>query len=510
MKYAWRVLVVTSIGIMLAGLNSSVMDVSLPAVARHFDATPTEASWILLSYLLVMSSLILVFGRAADIFGRRRLYLFGMSLFTIAGLLCGLSPSPLWLIAFRVLQAVGAAAVITNVTALIADVFPVRMLSTALGISVTVVSTAQLMGPIVGGALVDLLGWRATFWFNVPAGAVGLVMAWCVLRGKPKQQKREPFDLLGAVLSTLAVGGLVFALSAGGISWTSPGVVAGALCFVVSGTAFLLVERRRDFPLVDLGLFTDRERVLAYLSGFLLAVARCAVVVLIALYLQAAAGYSSFEAGMHVTPVALGLASSALIAGFLARRFTARVLSSGGIAVTLAGLTTLAVFFGPSFTGGWLVVCLLAVGVGTGFFTTPNTSAIMAGVKSEQRGVANGIRSALQGAGFVVGTALSLGIATSWLDPDEKRAAFAGSLVGLSDEGFSTLTTGYRAAFSVMAGICALALWASIARKPSSHSGTEVVVSAEASADGLPTSAGYVATSVDSRDQDGRGGELSR
>ena len=174
-RYAWRVLSVTSLGVLLSGINTSTLDVALPVVARHFSASATESSWIVLSYMLVNTILILVFGRVADIVGRRRLYMVGLAVLTGASVLCGFAPSALVLAICRALQAVGAAALITNTTALLTDAFPRRLLSTGLSFNVTAASAAQVAGPLVGGALAGALGWRAVFWFNVPFGVAGLL-----------------------------------------------------------------------------------------------------------------------------------------------------------------------------------------------------------------------------------------------------------------------------------------------------------------------------------------------
>ncbi|OLT23123.1 hypothetical protein BJF78_07025 [Pseudonocardia sp. CNS-139] len=467
MSYAWRVLSATTPGIALAGLNTSTMDVALPSVARHFDASPTEASWILLSYLLVNTAFILVLGRLADIVGRRVLYLSGLVLFAVAGLLCGLAPSAGWLIALRAVQAVGAAAVITNVIALLADTFPPRLLSTALGINTTAVSTTQLVGPLVGGALVETFGWRAAFWFNVPVAAAGVLWAARILRrAPPRSGPREPFDLAGAALSTLALAALVLALSLGPSSgWLSAPVLVPGAGFVVLMVVFVLAERR-PYPLLDLRLLADRERSLAFVAAFLTAASRFSVVLLMALYLQAAGSHNALEAALQVTPAAVGLAGASLVSGHLARRLGARVLASAGLFTIMVGLCALALFTDPGFTGLPLAGCLLAIGIGTGLFLTPNTSAIMVSVRPDQRGVANGLRSALQNSGFVVGTALSLAIVTSWLSQEEKRAAYAGTLSRLTGDSLAGLTTGYRVAFATMAAVCALALVASLLRNP--------------------------------------------
>jgi EmrB/QacA subfamily drug resistance transporter len=466
-RYAWRVMTVTTIGALLVGVNTSTMDVALPSVSRHFDATPTQASWILLSYLLVNTSLILVFGRITDLIGRRRLYLIGLLTFTGASFLCGWAPDPAWLIAFRVLQAVGGAALLCNITALLTDAFPGRLLATALGLNVTLAALGQVVGPVLGGALVDSFGWRSVFWFNVPLGLFGIGWARLTLRSDRRPDRTEPFDAVGAVLSVVAVSGLVLALSEGNsMGWTSPLVLISFAAFALAAPSFVVVERRRPYPMLDLAVFLDRERGLAYLALFLMALARFAVVLMISLYLQAASGASALDAGTQVLFVALGMAIVSPVAGRLAGRHSARILSSAGAALIALPLFVLAVEIGPDINRIELAGLLSLIGVGTGLFMTPNTSSIMISVVPARRGVANGARQAVQQAGYVISTALALLMITINLSETDKRSAYAGTLAQLSPHALHEFTSGYRIAFVVLATICVVAVFASLSRNP--------------------------------------------
>ncbi|MEU3983498.1 DHA2 family efflux MFS transporter permease subunit [Streptomyces sp. NPDC026672] len=470
----WQIQVVAGLGGFLAGVNTSTMDVALPTVSRHFGSSASTASWTLLSYMLVTTVLVFVFGRAADLIGRRRMYLAGTALLTAGSLLCGLAPGIAWLIVFRCVQAVGAAALLCNITALITDAFPARRLPTALGVNVTVAALAQVLGPALGGALASGLGWRAVFWFNVPIGVAGLIWAGMILRPGAPRAEREPFDHLGAVLSALALGGLILALSEGGaLGWSSVPVVAGLALFAVFTPLFLAVQARRRHPLVDLGLFADRARSMAYLALFFMAMAYFAVVLLMSLYLQAASGMPPYRAGLHVLYVALAMAAASPAAGRLRGRFGARALSSAGLVLAAAGLFALSALIRPDMNSTALAVCLLAVGAGVGLFMTPNTSSIMGSVPAERRGVANGVRQTAQNAGYAVSTALALAIATSGLPGPTKQAAYAGTVSSLAPHTMDALTTGYKCALLSLGTTCVLALVASLARgRDTSPAGT--------------------------------------
>ncbi|MGH3096278.1 MAG: DHA2 family efflux MFS transporter permease subunit [Streptosporangiales bacterium] len=466
-RYAWRVLSVTSVGAFLTAINNSTLNVALPVIARHFHATATEASWILLSYMLVNTVLILTFGRLADILGRRKLYLAGLALLTVASLACGLAPSAPVLIALRVVQAVGGACVVTNTTPLLADAFPSRLLSTGLGLNVTIVSAAAVLGPVVGGFFATALGWRWVFWFNVPIGILGLGWAALTLRRMPTRASREPFDIVGALLSLVVVGTLVVALSEGGaLGWTTTPVLAAFAVFVLAVPLFCWTQWRRSHPLVDLGLFAYRERAMAYLATFMNSAARSAVVLLVSLYVQAAHGSDAFHAGLQVVTVALGMMAASPVAGRLAIRLPARVVSTAGLFLSAASLAALAFLIGPNMSELAIALLLAVIGIGSGLFLTPNTSSIMAGVPAGRRGVANGVRSMLQNAARVTSTALVLAIITGALPQHAKAAAYAGELSHLPAPLLGVFTNSYRVAFAVLAVLAAIGMVASLLRSP--------------------------------------------
>ncbi|MFE3956025.1 MFS transporter [Nocardia sp. NPDC059091] len=461
-----QVQAIAGLGGFLSAINNSIMAVALPTVSRHFHATASAASWIALSYMMVATVLVLVFGRVTDMLGRRRMYLGGLGLLTLGSALAGLAPNVSALICCICLEGVGAAALLSNITALITDSFPVGKLSTALGINATIAAVAQVLGPVIGGVLASGLDWRAVFWFNVPIGLIGLLWAWRSLSPTPAHAHGESFDYSGAVLSALGLGGLILALSEGGTAgWTSVSVLLGLVLFVVCTPAFLILQTRRQHPLLDLSLFGDQARNLAYLSLFLIAMAYYAVVLLMSLYLQAALGMAADQAGFRVLFVAVGMAIASPIAGRLQARFTARTLASAGLAATALALLMLAILINPRLNDAALGACLLVIGAGAGFFMTPNTSAIMSSVSAERRGIANGFRQAVQNAGWTLSTALSLTIVTISLPGPLKKAAYAGNVGTLDQHTLQGLTAGYRWALVILGIVCIAGLIASLARR---------------------------------------------
>jgi EmrB/QacA subfamily drug resistance transporter len=356
-------------------------------------------------------------------------------------------------------QAVGAALIITNTTAIITDVFPSRLLGQGLGINVALISVAQLLGPPVGGFFATTLGWRWVFWFNVPVGVIGLIWAARVLRREPRVGEREPIDVLGAAVMAIALGGLLYGLSEGGVQgWTSPPVIAGMVVAAVMLPAFLLIERRTRFPMVDLSLFRNREFAMANLANFLNSVARSAPLLLVALFLQAVHGDRPVDAGLKVLPLSIGLLIASPIAGTLSKWYPARILSTSGLLCSTAGLVLLAVNATPTSQYAPMGIGMALTGFGFGFFLTPNTTSIMAAVAPQRRGIANGVRSMLQNTGFVVSTALALAISTSSLAPAAKDQAYAGTLSHLSASSVDTFAAGCRTALLVLAASTALAI----------------------------------------------------
>lgn len=456
----WRVLATTSIGVVAVFLSSSGLNIALPAITRGLSATSTEATWFLLSFMLVSTALILIFGRLADIVGRRPLYLAGLLVFTAGALACAVAPTAEVLIAARVLQGVGAAAIITNTTALLTDAFPPAKLARALGWNASVAAVAQIAGPAVGGAATALLGWSGVFWLCAPMGLAGLVASFLVIPRRPRGSgAREPFDVLGALLSATALSGVVVLLTPGltasrpWTAWVVGSVVA------LTATAFVLLQARRAHPLVDLGLFRQRARSTTYAAVLLNATASYAVVVLASLHLQAAEGGDPLRAGLTVSSAAVGTVLAAAVVGSLVQRVTPRALATTGNALICAGLVGFALVLSPSRPHTVLLVAtLFVVGVGIGLFMTPSTSALMLAVPLERRGIANGLRSALQYVGYLLSTAIALAVATAGLDAAARGAAYSGELDAVGPAELVAFVDGVRLAAFVLATLAALAV----------------------------------------------------
>ncbi len=454
---------------MLTLLNVGTLNVALPVVAKHFHATATTANWILLSYMLFNTIFILVFGRVADLFGRRKLYIIGLLLFTVVSLLIGFSPNIWTLLVLRALQAAGGAIVITNTTPLITDAFPERSLAKGLGINVLTASAAQLIGPVVGGFFATRFGWAWVFWFNVPVGVIGVVWAMITLRALPTRATHERFDWSGNVLLFFALGGFILALSEGGtLGWSDPIVIGGLAAFVIMTPLFLWVEWRSSSPLMNLRLFGNRRYASAYVATFLNAFARTAVVLLIGLYEQTIHHTSAFVAGLAVLPVTIGMIVVSPVAGSLASRYDARILSSLGLAVSGLGIAILTPFTGMFETYVWEGIGMLLVGGGSALFMTPNTSSIMLTIDPAHRGTANGLRSMLQNMGQVTSTALSLMLVAVGLPKRLQSLVYQGNSAQIPGSDLPWLISGFRMAMVSLLVATVLGVVVSLVRGPKS------------------------------------------
>ncbi|MQA95223.1 MAG: MFS transporter [Streptosporangiales bacterium] len=458
-RRAWRTLSVVSLASVLTALGGSALNVALPEVVRHFDASPVAASWMLLGFMLTNTVLAVVFGRFADMFGRRGMYLCGLTVYLLASLVLGLAPNEWVVVGLRVVQAAGAAMLITNSAALITEAFPRSRLGQGMGIYTASFSAAQLIGPTLGGFLTHEFGWQWVFWYNVPLGLVCLLWGYVALpRSRPSGGTRG-IDVPGNIGVLIGLGSLLLGLSqVGQQGWTHPLVLGGVALFLVFLPFFIWIELRSPYPVVDVRLFRDAPLALNLVAGFLNSVARVAAVLLMALYFQAAHGETTFEAGMKVLPLPIATIIASTSSGFWQRWLRPRTLVVMGSATTTVGLLVLLAAVSPA--NGYLPVAfgLVLIGLGSGTFLPSNTTALLHGIPDDRIGIANALRLMMQSTGVMVGTALALSLVAGPLPADLRPHVFAGTLSGISGPAVDALITGYHWALSCMAGISALAL----------------------------------------------------
>ncbi len=405
-NYKWTALSVTSLGMLVGILNASTLIIALPTMMVKLNTDLFGIMWVMISYTLLITILAPAWGRLADIYGRKKLYVYGLAVFTVGSLLCGLSANVGQLIAFRVLQAIGGSMLVANGTIIVTDAFRRNELGKAMGILSMIMAAAFVVGPILGGFL-TMIDWRLNFFFNVPIGMVVTIWAHLKLKEIAVLPKGETFDLKGMVLFTVAFLTSMIYLTAGFImGLTSLPMLFSLVIAIVSFAAFLRVERRAVYPLMDLNLFKIRIFSYGQLSNLLNSIARGAVMILLILFFQGPRGYDPLTASILTIPLAIGLAITGPIGGVLSDRYGSRVISTVGLVISLAGLLGLATMHYD--TPYWiLAVWMFINSFGSGLFQPPNTSAIMSSVSPERRGVASSMRAFFNSAGMV----LSMGIA---------------------------------------------------------------------------------------------------
>lgn len=485
MRHAWRTLSVVTMASTLVGLNGSALNVVLPDLVRHFDATPVAASWVLLSFQLAQTALMVIFGRLADIMGRRQMYLMGLAVYTTASLLLGFAPGVWWLIALRVVQAAGAAMIIANSAALVSAAFPRTHLGSGMGMYIASFSVAQLIGPTVGGFLAHDFGWEWVFWFNVPLGVAGLIWGARALRvAKPVDPDRR-IDLPGNILIVVSLCSLLIGLSeATELGWVSPYVIGGIVAFVLLVPLLIWVERRSAAPVIEFGLFTSRPLALGIGAALFNSLARFSVVLIIPLFFQAVNGETPLEAGLRVLPLSLVSMISSIAGGRWTRRIGARTVSTLGCLVTTAGIAVLLVTLGAPTRYVPIAAGLVLVGIGSGAFNPSNTTALLHEIPDTRVGLVNAVRLMMQNVGIVVGTALALTILASPLPVALRQYVFAGTVHDLAGNAIEELVTGYHWALLFLLILSTLTIVASVlARTPKRVQGSVAGTRAIAASD---------------------------
>ncbi|QHC27946.1 MFS transporter [Streptomyces sp. HF10] len=427
--YKWVALSNTTLGVLIATMDASIVIISLPAIFRGIGLDPLAPGnigyllWMILGYLLVSAVLVVVLGRLGDMFGRVRIYNLGFLVFAIASIALSLDPfragaGALWLILWRVVQAFGGSMLTANSAAILTDAFPSRQRGMALGINQITALAGQFLGLLAGG-LLAAVDWRAVFWVSVPISVTGTIWSYLSLR-ETAAGGRGRVDWLGNITFASGAGillaGITYGIQPYGghpTGWTNPLVLTGLIGGVFLLLVFCVVEKTVAEPMFRLSLFKVRAFAAGNLAALLTAIARGGLQFMLIIWLQGIwlplHGYD-FEdtplwAGIFMLPLTLGFLLAGPVSGYLSDRFGARIFSTAGLLVvagSFLGLLALPV----DFDYGPFAALLLLNGLGQGMFSSPNTSSIMGSVPARYRGVASGMRSTFQNSG----TALSIGV----------------------------------------------------------------------------------------------------
>jgi len=450
-RYKWVALANTTAAVFMSVLDGSIVIIALPAIFRGIDLDPLAPGniayllWMIMGYRLVQAVLVVTVGRFGDMFGRVRIYNAGFAVFTIASILLSFDPfdgghGALWLIGWRVLQAIGGSMLQANSAAILTDAFPADQRGFALGLNQVAGLSGMFIGLVAGG-LLAAWDWRAVFWVNVPVGVYGTVWAYRKLRDTGVR-RRGRIDWWGNITFAVGLGAILIAVTYGiqpygghTMGWTSPWVLAGLVGGVTFMIIFGIIETKIADPMFRLGLFRIRAFAAGNIAGLAVSIARGGLQFMLIIWLQGIwlplHGYSYADtplwAGIFLLPLTAGFLVSGPSSGILSDRFGTRGIASAGMVVfggSFIGLMVLPVDF-PY----WAFALLIAAnGVGSGMFAAPNSSSIMSSVPASYRGVASGMRATFQNSG----TALSIGVFFSLM------------IAGLASSLPTTLTSGLQ------------------------------------------------------------------
>jgi EmrB/QacA subfamily drug resistance transporter len=454
----WYVLAAVSMGIFLSTIDSSIVNVALPTLVRDLNTDFATVQWVVLAYLLGLATLLLSMGRLGDMIGKKPVYITGFVIFTIGSVLCGLAPTVHWLVLFRVVQAIGASMIMALGMAIVTEAFPPNERGKALGISGTVVSIGVVIGPTLGGLILDVLSWHWIFFVNLPVGIVGTLM---VLRLVPalKPKGRQRFDLPGALTLFTSLLALLLGLTLGqrlGFDQAPVLVLFGAALVLLA--AFVTIELRSSQPMIELGLFRNTLFSVNLVTGLATFVAMGGTIILMPFYLENVLGYGPRQVGLLMATVPLALAVVAPISGAMSDRIGTRPITVLGLLAMLLGffaMTTLA----PGTTTPGYILRFLPVGVGMGIFQSPNNSAVMGAVPRERLGVASGLLSITRTLGQTMGIAVLGALWASRVLFHAGAAAVAGATAAPAADQVAGLHDTFVAVMGLLAVASALSLW---------------------------------------------------
>jgi EmrB/QacA subfamily drug resistance transporter len=412
------------LSLLIVSMDATIVNVAIPAIRADLHASAPQLQWVIDVYTMALASLLLLAGAAGDRFGRRRVFQTGLSVFALGSLLCSLAPSIGLLIAARLVQGIGASMMNPVALSIISQIFTERVeRARALGIWGGVVGISMALGPIVGGLLIEGVGWRAVFWINLPICAAAVILT-AVFVPESKSATMRDIDPIGQLLAVVALFGLVFVLIEGpGLGWSDARTVAVGATAALAFVAFLRYESRRHDPFIDLRFFASIPFASATVIAVCAFAAWAAFLFIMSLYLQGVRGYSAMHTGLIYLPIAIGALFFSPLSGRLVGRYGARPsLLTSGLLITAASAM---LAFLTATTPVWVIVIIFAVyGAGFGMVNAPVTEAAVSGMPQDRAGAASAVTSTSRQVGVGIGVALCGSLA---------GAALSGNTVQFTD-----------------------------------------------------------------------------
>jgi EmrB/QacA subfamily drug resistance transporter len=419
------VLAICCSSLFIVGLDNTIVNLALPSIRRDLGSSLSGLQWVVDAYTLVLASLLLLGGSTGDRIGRRRTFQTGLMLFGVGSLLCSVAPGTGWLIAFRAVQAVGGSMLNPVAMSIITNVFTERAeRAKAIGVWGSVIGLSLALGPLLGGLLVDTVGWRSVFWINVPVAVVAAVLA---ARFVPESRAPRPrrFDPAGQLSMIVLLGGLTFGIIEGpGHGWGSPLIVGSFVAAAAALVVLLVVETRRAEPLLDPRFFASVPFSAATLVAVAAFAALAGFLFLNALYLQDVRGYTPLHAGLLTLPMALMTALLPPLSGRMVARRGVRVpLVVGGLGIAVSGFLLLTLDVDTPLV--LVVAAYVVFGAGFAMINAPITTTAVSGMPLAQAGVAAGVASTSRQVGSALGVAVLGSLATAGLVTSQGDASFA-------------------------------------------------------------------------------------
>ena len=403
----WWTLGALCFALFMIMLDNTVVNVALPAIKADLGITQSELEWTVAAYALTFASLLLTGGKLGDLLGRRRIFMIGLTVFTLSSLFCGLSSSGTELIAARAVQGIGAALMMPSTLSIISATFAVRERGTAIGIWAGVSALALAIGPLLGGLITEHISWNWIFYVNVPIGAAAVLAAILVVPESRDTSREQRLDLPGLLTSAVGLFSIVFALiEAHRYGWTSPLILGLFAIGAAAIAAFILLELHQRLPMLDLSLFRSGTFTGANIVAILVTMAMFGIFVFFPIYMQTLLGWSPVQAGAALLPWTILIVIFAPIAGKLSDRVGSRWLMAAGM-TTVAGCCLLLSTIGLHSTFWNLLPAFILGGLGMSFVMTPMSAAAMGAAPVDKAGVASGVLNTFRQVGVALGIAIT-------------------------------------------------------------------------------------------------------
>lgn len=449
----------TTIATFMLFLDTSIIIVGLPTVVEDLNTSLFSGIWVIVSYRLIFTILLVAIGRMADVVGRVKLYNAGFAMFTVGSTLCAVSQTVETLIASRLIQGLGGALMAVNNLAILTDSFPASQLGTALGIQGMAVNAGTMTGYTLSGVMIGLFGWRSIFWLNVPIGFFGTF--WCHKRLKELYRKvgQQKFDYLGAITFSAPLTLLLVAMTG---DLREPFFQALLGLSLVLFVVFLVVEKRVDQPVMDMSLFRIRTFTAGNVAILLNGLAFSALAFELTLYLQLVRGLSAFQTGIALLPIDFTMILLSPISGHLSDKYGVRGLTAIGLGMTSLALV---LFANLSLDSGsvFVIASMALAGAGVGLFSSPNLSSVMGSVPPERRGIANAVRSTVWNSSLAASIPLAMALMTLMMPYDKLASIVNASILTDQHEAIGLLSA-MSYAFYALALINVLGVVASVSR----------------------------------------------